>query len=225
MGHSGLQTFGKGPEPQQHAALQEVQLPSPSWSRPEAHCERLGGEVDQKPMPDHTQGEQWAALQATHTGWVFAKCWCVIDGVGPPHSLFPPSCSPSFCFPAPFPSCWLCSSLAHSELAHLSGQALFTFRGIQGKVDVTPNSYCTFSRNAGSLWELPAHVPGPLGLLECGSERPGTLPCLSSHPQRQLGFGINETNLGTSLAQRASPSPGHPDGWVLTLSLDLTVQG
>lgn len=95
--------------PSSRLHCKKAQLLSPSQPSLEAPCERLGGEAIQRatrgPFQSHARphpGRAGAALQVPHTGWTFAKCGCVIDG-GAPHSVFPPSCSLSFCFPAPFP--------------------------------------------------------------------------------------------------------------------------
>lgn len=73
-------------------------------------------------------------------------------------------------------------------------------------MNVSPNSYCTFSRDAGrvfgncqpvyqALWDFWG--------VECSLH----LPCLPSHLQRQLGLGISETNLGDQFSPESSSLP------------------
>lgn len=212
LGHSGLLTFGKVLAPQQHAAWQEGPAPVPQPVQPGAPCERLGGEAIQRArlMPDHTQGEQGRPFRRPTQGGRLLSAGALLMGGS---SLRLPSLLLSLLLlsssfpPGPFTgfSSWLCSSLAHSEACPPLWTSSVHFRGTQGKVNVTPDSYCTFSRDAGrvlgncqplyqALWDFWG--------VECSPH----LPCLPSHLQRQPGLGLSEANLGDQFS---------PESWSL----------
>lgn len=165
-------------------------------------------------MPDPTQGEQGRPFRCPTQGGRLLSAGVLLMGDS---SLRLPSLllflllSSSFP-PGPFKgfSSWLCSSSAHAEPCLPLWTCSVHFRGIPGKVNVTPNSYCTFSRDAGrvfgncqplsqALWDFWG--------VECSLHLP-------SHLHRQRGWdSVRPTGLWVpSLAQRAGPSPGHPDG-------------
>lgn len=63
------------------------------------------------------------------------------------------------------------------SFAHLSGQALSTCRGIEGKVDTIRNSFCASFRDASGVYGScqPVSQPQESWILESGSERLGIL--------------------------------------------------
>lgn len=209
-----------------------------------------------KPTPEAVQGEGWAALGYPAQCCLrhAARCWCIDLGQG--HgwasllllSRTEASPLPSLLlflllplFSSPFPLCparvFLVGSAApqHTQsFARLSGQALSTLRGVEGKVDLTCNSYCTSFRDAGRVYrscQIPRGLESGIWIRET---RNPTVP--ASHLQRQLAFGIKmRPTWRTDLAQRTKANPwtlgsvgpsipGHPVTQVLSLSLYLIIQ-
>lgn len=169
------------------------------------------GKGVRKPVPEAARGEPWAALgdsaryclRAPCAEWAFSKCWCIDLGQGYgsasslslsrteasplPSPVLPPS---AFLVPfSPFPcevfSCWLCSSLAHSEPYPPLWTSSVHFQGHGGRSGHDPRQLRhLLQRCQPSLREPPASVPV--------SKRPGVwimdqggqklrLACLLAH--------------------------------------------
>lgn len=172
----------------------------------------LAGKGIRNPVPEAAPGEgprPSAAQPDAATGclrsagvsmWGRAAAWppcscCPGQGA----VFFPPSCSsPLFRFSHLFfPLCPARVSFADSaapwhmqSFAHLSGQALSTCRGIEGKVDTIHNSSRASFRDASGVYRSWQPVSQPQGswVLESGSEGLGILLFLLLNYGGSWGF-------------------------------------
>ena len=174
----------------------------PSWSSLELHRERSGvvdtqsalaGKGIRNPVPEAAPGgggPQLLSLMLPQGACVVLAARCgtglqlgplvlAVQGRGQSSSL-PPALLPFSAFLIFFPLCPARVSFAGSaapwymqSFAHLSGQALSTCRGIEGKVDTICNSFCASFRDASGVYGSCQPVSQPQGswILESGSER------------------------------------------------------